>query len=69
MQVNPTIFIKPLILFTTAGLFTVAVVPPKPAAVKNATVYKGQLFEYVLRYLAWLGIVRRLFSPFRFCGA
>ncbi|KAI0654635.1 hypothetical protein C8Q70DRAFT_925342 [Cubamyces menziesii] len=56
MQLNPTIFIKPLILFTTAGLFTVAVVPPKPAAVQNATVYKGQLFEYVLRYLAWLGI-------------
>ncbi|KAH9902457.1 hypothetical protein C8Q73DRAFT_635432 [Cubamyces lactineus] len=50
------VFAKPFILFTAAGLFTTAVVPPKPAAVNNATVYKGQLFEYVLRYLAWLGI-------------
>ncbi|KAI0326038.1 hypothetical protein GY45DRAFT_1329445 [Cubamyces sp. BRFM 1775] len=57
MQLHPTLFVKPLILFTTAGLFTTAVVPPKPASVKNAAIYKGQLFEYILRYLAWLGIL------------
>ncbi|KAI8969881.1 hypothetical protein BD414DRAFT_540899 [Trametes punicea] len=47
--------LKALLLVVSGGFFTWAIAPPKRAA--GASIYKGQLFEYLVRYLAWLGCI------------
>ena len=54
-------FLKPLILAASAAFYAVSITPPQPRVVGNA-VYKGQAYEYIVRYIAYVAAVRiRLF--------
>lgn len=48
--------LKALILAVTSVVFSLAITPPRPP-LHASHVYKGQPFEYIVRYLAWLGCV------------
>ena len=49
---------KVLLLAGSAELFVVVVAPPKRAAGGSKPVYTGQLFEFLVRYMAYIGCVR-----------
>ncbi|KAI0706360.1 hypothetical protein C8Q76DRAFT_749308 [Earliella scabrosa] len=55
------VLFKVLVLAITAGVFACAITPPrppvKPQDAGGVKVYKGQPFEYIVRYLAWLGCI------------
>ncbi|KAI0833791.1 hypothetical protein BC628DRAFT_1308533 [Trametes gibbosa] len=48
---------KVILLVLSGTLFASAITPPTPPVSQAKTVYKGQPFEYIVRYLAWLGCV------------
>ncbi|KAI0353755.1 hypothetical protein OH77DRAFT_1497146 [Trametes cingulata] len=47
--------VKALLLATTAEMFVSVVAPPKRATAGKESIYKGQVFEFLVRYLAYLG--------------
>lgn len=49
--------LKAAILLVSGTLFSFAITPPTPPASQAKGIYKGQPFEYIVRYLAWLGCV------------
>ncbi|KAI9056791.1 hypothetical protein FKP32DRAFT_1598680 [Trametes sanguinea] len=49
--------VKALFVLVAGGLFAISLVPPKPPKPGTNAVYKGQPFEYLARFLAWLGCV------------
>ncbi|KAL1949723.1 hypothetical protein VTO73DRAFT_8604 [Trametes versicolor] len=49
--------LKAAILLISGTLFSFAITPPTPPASQAKGVYKGQPFEYIVRYLAWLGCI------------
>lgn len=54
---RPMEILKAAILLVSGTLFSFAITPPTPPASQAKGVYKGQPFEYIVRYLAWLGCV------------
>ncbi|KAI0648752.1 hypothetical protein C8Q79DRAFT_998762 [Trametes meyenii] len=47
--------VKAILLASTAELLVTAMVPPKRAIEGQTPIYRGQLFEFLVRYLAYLG--------------
>ncbi|KAI1788114.1 hypothetical protein LXA43DRAFT_974942 [Ganoderma leucocontextum] len=45
-------YVKAFALIASATLYTVAITPPQPRVVSNA-VYKGQTWEYMVRYISY----------------
>lgn len=63
--------VKALVLAGTARLFVTGIAPPKRAAESRggkAAVYKGQLFEYLVRSLAYIACVSAQLRPISLGG-
>lgn len=54
----PTVIVKALVVLACGCLFAAAVAPPQPPVKKAAKVYKGQPFEYVVRMITYMALVR-----------
>ncbi|KAI0636112.1 hypothetical protein C8Q77DRAFT_1052528 [Trametes polyzona] len=54
---NSVSLLKAALLVVSGTLFAFAITPPRPPVSQTKAVYKGQPFEYIVRYLAWLGCI------------
>ncbi|KAI0750010.1 hypothetical protein C8Q80DRAFT_1100382 [Daedaleopsis nitida] len=57
--------LKITLLVTAATAFLKVIIPPKHTVEGRGSVYKGQFFEFIVRYLAYLGCI--LVSASAFC--
>lgn len=63
------VLVKAVIIVTCGILFATAVVPPRPRVECAQSVYKGQPFEYVVRTITFMALVRlQLLAPPESCS-
>ena len=54
--------LKAIALSGSAAFYAVAITPPQPP-VQTKAVYKGQAYEYIVRYIAYTAGVRLFMRP------